>query len=70
MAISKTNFINFTRCRRYCALEDIKKERLNSEISYKDYQEEERFDKLLEMVTSMYDEDDEGNEINLIDKIF
>ena len=69
MTISKTTFINYTRCPRYCSLDNIKKERLNADITYKEYQDEEKFDKLLELISGMYDEDEEGNDIDLIDKI-
>ena len=37
MTISKTTFINYTRCPRYCSLDNIKKERLNADITYKEY---------------------------------
>ncbi len=67
MAITKTNFINYTRCRRYVALEEIKKERLDADISYENYLEEEKKEKLLEMLSKMYTEDEEGNEEDLID---
>ena len=60
MTISKTTFINYTRCPRYCSLDNIKKERLNADITYKEYQDEEKFDKLLELISGMYDEDEEG----------
>ena len=36
MAITKTNFINYSRCRRYVALDEVKRERLNSDISYEE----------------------------------
>ena len=41
MAITKTNFINYTRCPRYASLEEIKKDRLEADISYSDYKNEE-----------------------------
>ena len=55
MTISKTTLINYTRCPRYCSLDNIKKERLNADITYKEYQDEEKFDKLLELISVMYD---------------
>ena len=67
MAITKTNFINYSRCRRYVALDEIKKEKLNSDISYEDYVNEELNYKLRELIGEMYSVDDEGNETNLID---
>ena len=41
MAITKTNFINYTRCKRFVALEEIHKEKLLADISYQDYKKEE-----------------------------
>lgn len=67
MAVTKTNFINYSRCPRYVALAEIKKERLNADISYKEYKEEELDDMIRELLTSMYDTDEEGNEEDLID---
>ena len=66
MAITKTNFINYSRCRRYVALDEVKKERLNSDISYEDYKKEELEEKIKELVGEMYSIDDDGNEIDLI----
>ncbi len=67
MAITKTNFINYTRCRRYVALEEVKKEKLDADISYENYLEEEKKEKLLEMLSKMYSEDEDGGEEDLID---
>ena len=66
MAITKTNFINYSRCRRYVALDEVKKERLNSDISYEEYRNEELSEKLKELVGEMYTTDEEGNEVDLI----
>ena len=41
MAITKTDFINYTRCPRYVALLNIKKDKLKSEITYEEYKKEE-----------------------------
>lgn len=68
MAITKTNFINYSRCPRYVALCEIKKERLNADISYKEYKEEEEQDKIKEILSFMY-EKDENDEEDLIDVI-
>lgn len=68
MAITKTNFINYSRCPRYVALSEIKKERLNADISYDKYKEEELEDKLKELLGSMYEVDENGNEEDLIDE--
>lgn len=70
MAITKTDFINFTRCKRYAALEEIKREKLDADISYKDYKEQERKENLSEIISSMYEENDEtGEETDLIEKV-
>ena len=58
MAITKTHFINFIRCPRYAALDNLKKEKLNSFVSLDEYLEEEREGKLQEILDCMYDEDD------------
>ena len=62
MAITKTKFINYSRCPRYVALDEVKKERLNADISYSDYLEEEIDIKKFELISQMIDIDDEGNE--------
>lgn len=69
MAITKTKFINYSRCPRYVALDEVKKERLNADISYKEYLEEELDDLKKELISQMIKEDDEGNEEDLIDEV-
>ena len=61
MAITKTKFINYTRCPRYVALDDLNKEKLNSDVTFKEYQEEEREEKIKEILGNMFDE--EGNDL-------
>lgn len=68
MAITKTNFINFSRCPRYVSLHDVKKNRLDSNISIEDYREEEKDDYIKELLDNMYEIDENSNEIDLIDK--
>ena len=58
MAVTKTKFINYVRCPRYVALDDVKKNKLDSSITFEEYSEEEQAEKLNELVHSMYDEDD------------
>ncbi len=70
MAITKTNFINYTRCPRYAALEEVKKDRLEADISYHDYKNEELTLNLKEIVDSMVEIDEEtGVETDLVEKI-
>lgn len=66
MAITKTNFINYSRCRRYVALQEVKKERLNADISYEEYKNEELEDIVKELLGDMYSNDGEIEE-DLID---
>lgn len=67
MAISKTDFINYTRCPRYVALEEINKEKLDADVSYDEYKKLEEQDQLTEMINMMYEEDETGEEKNLVD---
>ena len=67
MAVTKTNFINYSRCRRYVALDEVKKERLNADVSYEEYKDEELKEEIKNIVGEMYSEDEEGNEIDNID---
>lgn len=70
MAITKTDFINFTRCKRYAALEEIKREKWDADISYKDYKAQESKENLGEIVSSMYEINEEtGEEVDLVEKV-
>ena len=68
MAISKTSFINYTRCPRYVALDEVHKEKLNADITYEEYKAEEEKEKLNELLGSMYEVDENENEQDLINK--
>ncbi len=61
MAITKTKFINYIRCPRYVALDDLKKEKLNSNVTLSEYRKEEEETYLAEILDTMYDE--EGNDL-------
>lgn len=65
MAITKTKFINYIRCPRYVALDDLKKEKLDSLVTLKDYRAEEIEEYMQEILDDMFDED--GND--LIDEV-
>lgn len=70
MAITKTDFINYTRCKRYAALEEVKREKLEADISYETYKELELKENLSEIVSSMYEINEEtGIETNLLEKV-
>ena len=56
MAITKTKFINYVRCPRYVALDDLKKEKLNSMISIEEYKKEEELEHITELLGGMFDE--------------
>ena len=45
MAITKTDFINYTRCRRYGALEEIHEDKIDSDMTLEEYIKEEEKDK-------------------------
>ena len=44
MAITKTNFINYSRCPRYVALDNLKKDKLQSMVTLEEYKKEEEED--------------------------
>lgn len=69
MAITKTNFINYSRCPRYVSLAEIKKDKLRAEVTYEQYKKEELDEKIKELLGSMYEIDEEGNEEDLIDVV-
>ena len=60
MPITKTNFINYSRCPRYAALDNIKKEKLLSDISYDEYLEEENLSHIEEILGNMFEVDENG----------
>lgn len=57
MAVTKTDFINYTRCPRYAALEEVRKEKLDADISYKEYKEKEANENLKELLLNMYEDE-------------
>ena len=67
MALTKTNFINYSRCRRYVALDKVKKEKLYADVSYEEYKNEELKQELKDIIGEIYSEDEENNEIDNID---
>ncbi len=58
MAITKTRFINYIRCPRYAALDDIRNKLLD-DVSLEEYKEEEKREILNDIISSM--EDDSNN---------
>ena len=61
MAITKTKFINYIRCPRYASLDDIKKEKLDSIVTIEEYKNEEKEEKIEEILSTMFDEN--GNDL-------
>ena len=68
MAISKTNFINYSRCKRYPALEEIRKDKLTSDMTIEEYKKEEENEQLSEILDGIFTVDEDGNEIDLTKK--
>lgn len=66
MAITKTDFINYSRCPRYIVLDKIKKDKFLSDISISEYKNIEKNEYIEEMLSLMYDEVD-GEEVDLVD---
>ena len=66
MAVSKTDFINYSRCPRYIVLDKIKKDKLDAEIDISEYKKQEKDSLIEELLGSMYDFEDDG-EVDLID---
>ncbi len=58
MAITKTNFVNYTRCPRFAALDNLRKDKLSSDITYEDYKNEELEEQKLELLSGIYEDDD------------
>lgn len=63
MSVTKTKFLNYTRCPRYVGLCDLKKEKLDSVVTYEDYKKEELEEELSSILGLMYE-----GENDLIDK--
>lgn len=68
MKISKTKFINFIRCNRFPALDEIYREKTKAVVSFSDDPELEELismenkEKINTLMSSMYDHDDEDEE--------
>ena len=60
MAITKTNFIEYTRCRRFPALENIRKDKLESHMTIEEYKKQELSEDVKELVGSMFEMNEEG----------
>lgn len=65
MAITKTNFIEFTRCRRYSALENLRQEKLDSKMTIEEYKKDEENSLKKELLSNMFEMDTENTDIDL-----
>lgn len=66
MAITKTDFIEYSRCKRFVALEKVKQDKLDADVSYEEYKQKEYRLALEELLSSMYEEE-ENSLINKVD---
>lgn len=55
MAITKTSFINYTRCNRYPALDRIQKDKIESNMTYDEYLKELESEHQKEILSGMYE---------------
>lgn len=67
MAVSKTDFINYSRCPRYIFLDKVKKDRYDADISVSEYKEQEKQNILEELVSHMFSAEGTEEEEDLID---
>ena len=65
MAITKTNFIEYTRCRRFPALENIREEKLDSKMTIEEYKKEEERENVKELLSNMFEMNDDGTDTDL-----
>jgi hypothetical protein len=74
MKISKTRFINYIRCNRYPALDEIHRDKQKAVVSFTDDPEledligEENRSKANTLIDSMYETDEDGEEEDLLEK--
>lgn len=65
MAITKTNFIEYTRCRRFPALENLRKDKLDSKMSILEYKRQELSEDIKELVECMFEDNGDGTDTDL-----
>ncbi len=58
MIITKTKFLNYTRCNKYLEYEKIHDEKVSSKLSLEDYKNEIKNEKIKEILGSMFDDKD------------
>lgn len=74
MRISKTRFINYIRCNRYVALDEIRREKEKAVVAFSEDDDlaqlmsEENKEKTRQLFENMYEENEEGEDIDLLQK--
>lgn len=63
MAITKTDFIEFSRCPRFVALEKVHQDRLDADVSYEEYKNKEYRLSIEELLASMYELEEDSNSL-------
>ena len=69
MALTKTKFLEYTRCPKYVHLEKINEDILQKKMIYQEYQEEEKKLKLQELISAMFESDSNGDLVSKLDKV-
>ena len=69
MALTKTKFLEYTRCPKYVHLEKINEDILQKKMTYQEYQEEEKKLKLQELFGAMFESDNNGDLVSKLDKV-
>ena len=69
MALTKTKFLEYTRCPKYVHLEKINEDILQKKMTYQEYQEEEKKLKLQELFSAMFESDSNGDLVSKLDKV-
>lgn len=65
MAITKTDFINYTRCRRYAPLENLREDKLTSNMTIEEYLKDEENGKYAEIISNLYQEGEEEIDLTI-----
>jgi len=61
MPVTKTNFVEYSKCDRFVALEEIRKDKLLSKLSLEEYKKEEKNEDIKDLLNSMFEESEEGD---------
>lgn len=67
MAVSKTDFINYSRCPRYIFLDKVKKDKFDADLTDDEYITGEYNSHVEELLSMMYEENEDGEEVDLVD---